>query len=258
MLVQNTLMGVIMHFRKSFLLIFLITITGCTRSLILLAPEDLYFLGNYYMDEGNYRAATDQFERILSDYPASEFATDSQFKLAESYFSRGNYSSSSLEFGLFLEFNPGHKLAPQAQYYLAMSEFNRIINPERDITAAIRAKESLELFLRRYRDHPDYDQVELYLASVNDHLQKHEIEVGKAYYRMRHYNAAIRRLEPVLEKDISDPVKQEALFWLARSVIQLNEENKGIEYLEKATGLDSEGTIYNRSVRLLQRLKDAS
>ncbi len=248
-----------MYFVKRLLLLMLfLTVAGCYRSLILLAPEDLYFLGNYYMENENFRAASDQFERILNDYPASEFATTSQFKLAESFFQRGNYSRSAMEFGLFVEFNPGHKLAPQAQYYLAMSEFNRIINPERDVSAAIRAKRSLEQFLRQYRNHPDYEQVELYLSKVNDHLQMHEIEVGKAYYRMRYFKSAINRLEPVIEKDISDPVKQEALFWLARSVIQIDESTRGKDYLERAIQLEPDSKIYRRSVRLLQRLKRSS
>ena len=232
----------------------LILISGCSRSLILLAPEDLYALGSYHLDEGNYRDATEQFERIRDDYPTSEYAAMSQFKLGESQYLRKNYSKASVELELFIEFNPAHKLAPQAQYYLAMSKFNSIISPERDTTTALEAKKSLETFLNRYPDHPDCAKVRSFLEQIIDHLQKHEVEVGKAYFRMGLYDAALNRLGPVLKTDASDPVKQEAHYYIGRSMHRIGDSEKAREHYAKAAAIETDSKYRTRSARALKHL----
>lgn len=237
-----------------FLCLFILFITGCSRTLILLSPEDLYYIGNHYMQQKNYRSAADQFERIIKDYPTSEYAAVSQFKLAESLYMRKSYSKSALEFELFLEFNPGHKLAPQAQYYLAMSKFNEIINPERDITVAIESKKNLEQFLLKYKDHPDYAQVEVHLAKVIDHLQIHEIEVAKSYIRMRYYQSAIDRLKPVLESKASEGVRQQALYQLGRANLYAKNSDEARKYLNQAASNTADAKYQHRARKLLRRL----
>ncbi len=239
--------------KKLFLIFLVLSAVGCARTLILLAPEDLYALGNYHMDEGNYRAAADQFEHIRSDYPTSEYSTMSQFKLAESLFLRENYSKASIEFELFLEFNPAHKLAPQAHYFLAMSKFNSIISPERDTTIALEAKTSLEQFLKRYPNHPDSSKVLDFLHKIVDHLQMHEIEVGRAYYRMGLYESTLNRMVPILKTEASDQVKQEAMYYIGRALLRTGEKDKAKEYFEQACALKTDSEFKQRSQRALRR-----
>lgn len=229
-------------------------VVGCSRSLILLAPEDLYALGSYHLEDGNYRDAAEQFERIRDDYPTSEYAAMSQFKLGEAQFLRKSYSKASVELELFIEFNPAHKLAPQAQYYLAMSKFNSIISPERDTTTALEAKTSLENFLIRYPEHPDCDKVRDFLNQVIDHLQMHEVEVAKSYYRMGLYGAALNRLNPVLQTKASDTVKQEAYYFIGKSYIHTGESEKARENLAKAAALETGGKYQKRAAKALRHL----
>ncbi|MBN1878683.1 outer membrane protein assembly factor BamD [bacterium] len=243
-----------MRIYQSLIVIVILFLAGCTHTIILLSPEDLYALGNYYMEDGNYRVATDQFERIRDDYPTSDYATMSQFKLAEAQYFRKNYSKASIEFELFLEFNPGHKLAPQAQYYLAMSKFHSILSPERDTTIALDAKSSLEEFLNRYPDHPDTVKVKGFLHDIIDHLQMHEIEVGRAYFRMGLYDAALNRLVPVTKVDVSDAIRQEALYYIAKSLIRTHDREQAREYLMKAAAIDTGNKYQQRAKKALKSL----
>ncbi|MCD4653188.1 outer membrane protein assembly factor BamD [bacterium] len=215
------------------LLVGIIFLMGCSHSFILLSPEDLYALGNYYMEESKYRNAGDQFEQIRNHYPTSRFATMSQFKLALTEYEKRNYADAAVEFKLFLEFHPAHKMAPQAQYYIALSKFNSIPSPERDISMAIEAKTELTAFLKRYPDHPDLEKVNQYLSDVIDHLQTHEIEVAKVYYRRRSYNATLLRLSPVLDTKASPYIKQTALLLIARTHEKMNAEDEAREYYQK-------------------------
>lgn len=235
-------------------LLFCVLLFGCTQSVILLSPEDLYSLGNYYIEEEKYSDAGDQFQRIRDVYPTSRFATMSQFMLALTEYEKGNYEEAAVEFELFLEFHPAHKLAPRAQYYVAMSKFNSYPSPERDITLAVEARKELEEFLRVYPDHPDVETVRKYRIEVIDHLQTHEIEVARVYYRRGNYKAAHLRLDPVLDSEASPAVIQEAMYLSARTYEKQEDTENARRYYLLAIDNGTDAEFTEKSRERLNRL----
>ncbi|MBN1295276.1 outer membrane protein assembly factor BamD [bacterium] len=225
----------------------LMLLQACSRSVILLSPEDLFALGDHYMENDEFRDAGEQYQRIRDEYPTSQFATMSQFKLAEAEYNRGNYDEAAVEFSLFLEFHPGHKLAPQAQYFIALSKFHSLPSPERDTTLAHDALKELEEFLRRYTDHPDYHKVTRYRIEVIDHLQLHEIQVARVYFRRGDYEAARLRLLPIPDTEASPNVKQEALYWLGRVSEKENDRDAAQSYFRQAGDAGSNERLPRRS-----------
>nr|HPQ41851.1 outer membrane protein assembly factor BamD [bacterium] len=157
-------------------------------------------------------------------------------------YEKGDYDEAAVEFELFLEFHPGHKMAPKAQYYVAMSKFNSYPSPERDITLAREAKSELEQFLRTYPDHPDVEQVRSYRIEVIDHLQTHEIEVARVYYRRGNYTAALLRLDPIQKTEASPEIKQEALYLTARTYEKQDDPENARVYYQQVidTGIDND------------------
>jgi len=230
--------------------------SGCSNSFILLSPEDLYSLGNYYLEENKFRDAGHQFEQIRNEYPTSRFATMSQFKLALTEYEKGNYEESAVEFKLFLEFHPAHKMAPQAQYYIALSKFHSIPSPERDITKALEAKTELSELLVRYPDHPDYEQVSNNLEEVIDHLQNHEIEVAKVYYRRRSYDAVLLRLNPVLETKASPVVMQSAMLLIARTYEKKSNIEESRKYYQNVIDIGFDEELTKNARKELSRISN--
>ena len=239
-----------------YMLIFILALCGCSQTFLLLSPDDLYVLGNQYMEDGNFRDASEKFEQIRNDYPTSKFATMSQFKLAVAEYERGNYAEAAVEFELFIEFHPGHKMAPQAQYYVALSKFNSFPSPERDITMALEARKELTEFLRLYPGHPDSQKVQNYLNNVNDHLQTHEIEVAKVYYRRGSYEAAINRLVPVDSSAASDEVKQKASMLLARSYEQNENKEEAVNTYRKVIELGFDQEMNDEALKKINLLSN--
>ena len=189
---------------------------GCTQSILLLAPEDHFALGQYYLDNKNYAEATEQFQQIRDNYPLSEFSTMSQFKLAQTQFDRKHYEEAAIDFAIFLEFYPAHKLAPHAQYHLALSKYHSMLSPDRDTTIAREALLEFQKFLIQYPDHPNVENASNYRNLVRDHLFRHEIGVAQMYHRRRIYSSALSRLNPILQ-EIHDPIlKQEAYYNVGR------------------------------------------
>jgi len=238
------------------LMTIILFLSACSRSFILLSPEDLYALGNYYLDENKFREAGDQFEQIRNEYPTSQFATMSQFKLALTEYEKGNYEEAAVEFKLFLEFHPAHKMAPQAKYFLAFSKFHSISSPERDITMALEAKKELSEFLARYPDHPDSEKVKINLNHVIDHLQSHEIQVARVYYRRRSYDAALLRLEPVLETEASAIIKQSALLLIAKAYAKKDDYEQSRKYFQEVIDNGADEKTTQEAKKHLSKLKN--
>jgi outer membrane protein assembly factor BamD len=196
--------------------ILILFMSGCAYNLILLSPQDHYALGDYYLQQGKYSKASQQFEKIKNDYPTSEYATMSQYKLAETNFLRKRYQDAALDFEIFLEFHPAHKLAPKGYYYLAISKYNLIRSPEREIINVKEAQDTINTFLMLYPEHPDAPEIKRYKTKVENHLLTHEFEVGMVYFRRKVYRSALNRFLPILEKTPESGLLAKTRYHIAR------------------------------------------
>ncbi|MBN1354949.1 outer membrane protein assembly factor BamD [bacterium] len=214
-----------------------ILMSGCSHHIILLSPEDHYFLGNHYLDKGENAKAKEQFEYIRDHYTLSEFGTMSQFKLAQTQFLRKNYLEAAVDFEIFLEFHPAHKLASYAQYHLALSKFHSIRTPDRDQTMTREALSAFNKFLQLYPDHPNFDNALSFKHRVEDHLFKHDLAVARTYYRRHAFDSTINRLEQIPQLAHEQLLRAESSYLLGRSYEQLNDKERALEYYRSVSGV---------------------
>ena len=111
----------------------------------------LYFLAEAHFKNEDYLTAAYEYERVYTDYPASQFIAEAQYKKALSYsmespranLDQENTRLSIDEFTRFIENYPGHPLAAEAQKkieelteklaykdYLAAELYRKMDNPE--------------------------------------------------------------------------------------------------------------------------------
>ncbi len=200
--------------------------TSCAPRLIMMSPEDHFALGNYYLESKSYGKAKDQFQKIRDDYPASQFATMSQFKLAQTQFFRKQYGEAAIDFALFLEFHPAHKLAPYAKYHLALSKYHDRLSPDRDPSIAQEALIEFNEFIARYPQHPNIEEAIRYKHEIEDHLAMHEFEAGMVYFRRTIYESAIGRFKPIIDEINDADFKAQVLYMIGRSMEMQSKSDK--------------------------------
>jgi outer membrane protein assembly factor BamD len=237
-------------------LVIVILTFGCTRSLILLSPEDQFALGNYYLEAKDYGKASDQFEKIQHDYPTSEYATICQFKLAQTQFARKKYDEAAVDFELFLEFHPADKLAPTAQLDLALSKYYSMLNPERDVTIAKEALKELNKFLMLYPKHPDTEKVIDCRNKVEDHLFIHDFKAGIVYYRLKAYDSALDRIKPIIDKAHNPALLQESLFYMGRCYEGKRDFDAARNCYNSAATKYSDSKWARKSLNRFKKIKD--
>ncbi len=107
--------------------------------------------------EGNESACVDQFTKFLQTYPASEYADDATYWLADCYFKQGNFSAAVLRFDdVARQYPSGNKAADalfrQGEALLRMGHgkaagnaFEKVLRDYPDSARAPEAKRQLDL-----------------------------------------------------------------------------------------------------------------
>lgn len=234
----------------------LLIFTGCASKLILLSPDDLFALGDYYLEDGKYTKAGEQYERIRNSYPNSPYATMSQYKLAKTKLLEGKYDEAAVEFELFVEFHPAHKKAPSAYYKMAMCKYKSLLTPDRDITMGKEALAAFDQFLKLYPDHPDAEKAREYRSLTFDHIMRHDLEAGLVYYRRQAYKAAINRIQPVFEKANSVVLRERAGYFLGRSLTYRGKYADARKVFEQVIALDIPSKYLDKSRKRLAKLPE--
>lgn len=107
--------------------------------------------------KGDSQACVDQFTKFLQSYPASDYADDATYWLADCYFKQGNYSAAVLRFDDVARQYPGGNKAADALYRqgeallrmghgkAAGNAFEKVLRDYPDSARAPEAKRQLEL-----------------------------------------------------------------------------------------------------------------
>jgi len=181
----------------------------------------LYNAGLEALKSGEYRTAAKKFAEVERQYPYSRWASKAILMQAYAQYMRNDYDKAIGIAKKFLTLHPGHKDAPYAHYLIALSYYEQIKDTKRDVTAAKKAREALELVKNRYPDTRYAADAARKLKAVEDHLAGKEMEVGRYYLKRGNYLAAINRFKKVIQDYQTTAHVPEALYRLVEAYLAL-------------------------------------
>jgi outer membrane protein assembly factor BamD len=138
-------------------------------------------------------------------------------KRADRLFEKRNYLEAAMTYERFLELHAIHRQADYAQYRMGVSYLKLFRSIDRDPEPMTKANKAFTKFLDRYPDSLYTAEARGQLALVRKHLADYELYVGRFYLRQHAYEAAIGRLEGLLQSYNDLPVVDEALYLLGRA-----------------------------------------
>ncbi len=168
-----------------------------------------------------YRTAAKKFAEVERRYPYSRWASKAILMQAFSQYQRNDYDKAIAAAKKFLALHPGHKDAPYAHYLIALSLYEQIGDVKRDVTAAKKAREALELVVNRFPETRYAADAKRKLKAVEDHLAGKEMEVGRYYLERGNYLAAINRFKKVITDYQTTAHVPEALYRLVEAYLAL-------------------------------------
>ena len=160
-------------------------------------PEALYTRGQEEYRDGNYKKAVEFFRRLVEEYPLGELAIPAELGVADSYFSDGDYATAALHYNDFMEFHPTNEHLPYVMYQIGLCHHKQIMEIDRDQTETRMAEQAFQRLLARFPSSQFSVLGEEKLRECRRMLGEHEFYVGKFYFNIGEYRAALARFEIV-------------------------------------------------------------
>jgi outer membrane protein assembly factor BamD len=213
--------------------------------------DTLYNRAAKALDEGNYVAATRDFEEVERQHPYSKWAKQAQLMAAYASYEDQRYDEAIMSLDRFIELHPGSEDIDYAHYLKALSFYEQISDVARDQAMTAQAMTALETLIRRFPDSKYTRDAVLKRDLALDHLAGKEMEIGRYYLNRNHVNASINRFRTVIKKYETTTHTAEALHRLVEAYLTLGLTNEATQ-IAAVLGYNYPGsTWYERSFKLL-------
>jgi outer membrane protein assembly factor BamD len=185
------------------------------------------------LDRNKLAVARLTLQTLINTYPDSEYLPQAKYKLAESFYREGTTSmlaQAEAEYKDYITFFPTSDLADDAQLMVAMTHVKQMEKSDRDRTQSLLAEAELKAMIDEYPDSPLLDEAKRSLRAVQELLADGVYKIGNFYFLRKSYPAAADRYKEVLTKYPDYSGAAEALFNLAESLRQNNNEPESAIY----------------------------
>ena len=179
-------------------------------------PAELMTQAVEDLDRGYYKAATEAFQKIKDRYPYSKFAILAELKMADTLFMRSSYNEAYDAYKEFERLHPTHQEIPYVIYREGMCHYKQMMSIDRDQAPSLKAKEDFDRLVNRFPKNVYAARARMKIRECYVTLARHELYVGKFYFRKKRYRAAAGRFRYAIEHYPDVGQYYEALEYLGR------------------------------------------
>jgi outer membrane protein assembly factor BamD len=242
---------------RSYPLIILFSL-ACSRPAIL--PQDpatLFDQAKQALDSGNYDGAAQGFQRLIFNFPGSQYTAEAQFYLAESYLLKKDYQQALLEYDFFCNNFPASHHYPEAYYKLGLCHLRSAPPYYKDQAQTHKARELLKDFLIRFPESHLASAVRDALKAAEDRLARKEYEAARLYLRYGELKSALKYLEYLNFEFPDSRWTWELKFLIAEDYRRAGDAKKAQSFYEKIAPASSAPAELKRQAQIrLNSLND--
>jgi len=173
---------------------------GGARPTRVLVAEDQYLLAQKKFDEGRYQDAQLEFQKLIWNYPGSDYVDDGQYYLAECYRLQEDYPGAVVENERLLRSYSQSPFAPAAQYHLALCYYQQSLPSNLDQEFTHKAIQEVQVFLEDYPNSEFLPQARELLLQAQTKLAKKSFDTAYLYYKLGNFDSAIIYIEELLRE----------------------------------------------------------
>jgi len=158
-----------------------------------LTPAEIMSEGLENYRNGNFKAATELFQKIKDRYPYSKYATEAELKMADALYEQDLFEEAYDAYREFERLHPRNPNIPYVIFREGMCFFSRSRTVDRDQSQTYKAKEEFERLIKRFRNSPYTERARKKVRDCYVNMANHELYVGHFYFKMGKYQAAMER-----------------------------------------------------------------
>ena len=172
--------------KKIILILVFSLITACSSSIDTrnMTAENLFEKGKEYFAEDENLESQKMFDLIKLQYPASQYADDAQFYLAEIDFKREKYILAAFNYNSLRRLYPSSEYNKESLYKRALCYYKLSPPFERDQEYTVQAISSLIEFQSAYPNDSLSKVADLQIKEMREKLAKREFSIAELYSKL--------------------------------------------------------------------------
>jgi outer membrane protein assembly factor BamD len=195
--------------------------------------EELFREGMKDLENRDFKDAQEKFSTVMLQDPSSEYADDAQYYLAESYFQDGDYKLAAFNYNRLrsaFQSSPFYRLAlfrSAEAYDRASPSYDR---DQSDTKTAIGVYQS---FLNLYRGDSLATLASERILGLKTKLAQKEFSIAEQYWKLDEFKAAMMYYERVIELYPDTEYHQRAVVGRIKALQKLNRNQEAIDAMNK-------------------------
>jgi len=197
--------------------------------------QDFYAQGQLDFAQKEYKAAIENYQHVIDQFPFSPYAEDAEMKIGLAYYQQKDYAEAIGALDDFQRMHPTSQNLELVTYYIGMSYYDQMGREDQDQT---KTEQALKRFQELEQRFPEGSFAELAHEKVvvcREMLARNEMVVGNYYYKRANFRAAESRFAELMQKYPDTPVAPDALFELG---ISLEKEGKKYSAAQAFTAVE--------------------
>jgi outer membrane protein assembly factor BamD len=185
--------------------------------------EDYYAQGQLNFDNREYKAAIENYQHLIDQFPFSPYADDAEMKIGLAYYQQQDYAEAIGALDDFQRMHPTSKNLELVTFYIAMSYYVQMGREDQDQTKTAQALKRFQELEQRFPEGSFAQLAHEHIVVCREMLARHDMIVGNYYYKRANFRAAESRFAELMQRYPETPVAPDALFELG---IALEKEGK--------------------------------
>lgn len=186
-----------------------------------------------FRDE-DWASAREIYREVRQQYGNTRWAALAELRLADVDFHEDHFTEALTAYRSWVRYHPSQREAAHARFmiakcYVAQMPDDWFLVPasyERDLSSAHDAEAALRNFVRDHADADDIDEARRLLRQVRETLARHEMYVATFYASRDRYNAAIIRLQGVVQNFEGSGLESQALLELGEIYLRTHRRDE--------------------------------
>lgn len=218
-----------------------------------LTPADEFERAMSLYESKRFLKAAEAFERVLFNFPSSEYVDDAQFWLGRSYLELRNYDQAIIEFDYLIRHFSNSALMEDAFFFRARAYRLAAPSYDKDPGKLNQAVRLFDEFLTRYPNSKYTDDARKEILEARDILARKELENGKIYEKMKEPGAALLYYEYVINNYAETGAAGEARYRRARLTEEQGRLDEALEMYRQIIDDEQWGEPAARRVAELEK-----
>ena len=176
-----------------------------------------YETGIDLYEQGDFNKALQFFDVLRAVYRGTDKGEELAYYTANCYFQLKNYEIASHYYKQYAQMYPMADKAEEAGFLSAYCHYLASPRPSLDQSNTFLALKELQLFIDMYPKSPKVEEANRLMDDLRNKLEIKNYNIGKLYYRMEDYQAAITSFQNLLEDYPDTEYKEEVLYYIAKA-----------------------------------------